>query len=105
MAVPFAEPDDLVFDRRTIAGPSALDLPGIHGRSMHIGPDDRVGGLGRARNAALDLRILDPRRQGREWLRRLIARLHFNTAPIDGAPIQPRWRTGLEPPEGQSDPL
>ena len=63
MAVALAEFDDLVFDRRTITRARARDLSGIHRRAMHVGANDVVRRRDRARDAALDLRILDPRRQ------------------------------------------
>ena len=81
MAVALAEADDLVLDRGAIARAAALDLPGIHRRAMHIGPDDRVGGLGGAGDAALDLRIFDALGQHRERLRRLVAGLHLAGSP------------------------
>ena len=81
MAVALAEADDLVLDRGAIARAAALDLPGIHRRAMHIGPDDRVRRLGGAGDAALDLRVLDPLGQHRERLRRLVAGLHLAGSP------------------------
>jgi hypothetical protein len=56
MAVALAEADDLVLDRGAIARAAALDLPGIHRRTMHIGPDNGVRSLGGAGDAALNLR-------------------------------------------------
>src|SRR6185312_14285922 len=79
--IALAEPHDLVFDRWTVARPPALDLAGIHWRAMDIRPDDLVSGGGRARDRALDLRVCDAVGQDREWLRRLVARLHLQPAP------------------------
>ena len=59
VAVAFAEPHDLVLDRRTIARPAAADLAGIHRRAMHIFADDPVRRRVRAGDAALDLRVRD----------------------------------------------
>ena len=54
--VAIAEADDLVLDRGAIARPGALDLPGIHRRAMHVGPDHLMGRRRGAGDAALDLR-------------------------------------------------
>ena len=64
-----------------------------------------MGGLGGAGDPALDLRILDCVRECRERLRRLIAGLHLQARPVDGAPIEPRRGAGLEPPEGKPEPF
>ena len=85
MPVAIAEPDDLVLDRRAIARAAALDLAGIHRRAMHIGPDHLMGRRRRAGDAALDLRRRDPVGQHRERLRRVVAGLHFDRRPVDGA--------------------
>src|SRR5581483_1340855 len=59
VAVALAELHDLVFDRRAVARTSAGDLSGVHRRAMDVGADDVVRRLGGARDAALDLRIVD----------------------------------------------
>ncbi len=105
VAVPLPETDDLVLDRRAIARAPAIDLAGIHRRTMDIRPDDGVGGLGGPGDAALDLRVLDPGGQGRERLRRLIARLHIQRGPVDGPAIETGRRAGLQAAEGKADPL
>ena len=105
MAVALAEADDLVLDRGAIARAAALDLPGIHRRTMHVGPDDGVGGLGGAGDAALDLRILDAFGQRRERLRRLVAGLHLQARPVDGAAVEARRGAGLQPSERKADAL
>ena len=103
MAVALAEFDDLVFDRRTIARAAARDLSGIHRRAMHVGADDLVRRFDRARDAAFDLRIVDARRQHRERLRRIVAGLHLEAGPIDGAAIEPRRRAGFQTAEGEAE--
>src|ERR1041384_7118061 len=60
VAVALAEADDLVLDRRTVAGPPALDLAGVHRRAMDVCPDHCMRRLSGPRDAALDLRRLDP---------------------------------------------
>ena len=101
--VALAEAHDLVLDRRAIARAAALDLAGIHRRAMHIGADDRVGRPVGAGDAALDLRVLDALGQRRERLRRIVARLHLEARPVDGAAIEPRRRAGLQPAERKAD--
>ena len=59
MPVALAETHDLVLDRRAITRAAAMDLPGIHRRTMHIGPNDLVRGRRRSGDAALDLPVLD----------------------------------------------
>src|SRR5262249_29251103 len=56
-------------------------------------------------NAALNLGVIDALRQHRERLRRLVARLHLHCGPVDGAAVKPRRRSGLEPPERESQSL
>ena len=56
VAVAIGEADDLVFDRRAIARPAALDPPGIHRRTMQIVGDDPVRLGGGAGDMAADLR-------------------------------------------------
>ncbi len=72
---------------------------------MHIGPNDLVRRRGRAGDGALDLRGFDTLRQGRERLRRVVAGLHFQAFPVDGAAIEPRRRAGFQPPEREAAAL
>src|ERR1700738_888404 len=105
MAVAIAEADDLVLDRRAIARPGALDLPGIHRRAMHIGPDHLMGCRRRAGDAALDLRRRDAVGHHQKRLRRIVAWLHFDRRPVDRAAIEP-WRgAGFQPPQREADAL
>ena len=64
-----------------------------------------MGRLGGAGNAAFDLRIADSFGQHGERLRRLVARLHFNRRPVDGAAVEPWRRSGLEPAQLKPEPL
>ena len=91
VAVAIAEADDLVLDRGAIARPDALDLAGIHRRAMHVGADHLMGRRRGAGDAALDLRRRDPVGHHRKRLWRIIAGLHFDRRPVDGATIEP-WR-------------
>ena len=58
-----------------------------------------MGRLVGAGNPALDLDIVDALGQHRERLGRLIPRLHLYRRPVDGMPVKPRRRSGLEPPQ------
>ncbi len=49
--------------------------------------------------------LLDALGQRRERLRRLVAGLHLDRAPVDGAAVEPRRRAGLEAAERKSEPL
>ena len=70
---------------------------------MHVRPDDVVRRLVGARDAALDLRRRDALGQRRERLGRLVARLHLDGGPVDGRPVEPRRRAGLEPAERKAE--
>src|SRR5690606_27105781 len=56
----------------------------------------------RTRDTAGNLRILDPVGEGREGLRRLVAWLHFDGAPVDAAAVEARGRSGLQTTERES---
>ena len=102
MAVAFAEFYDLVFDRRTVTRTATCDLAGIHRRAMHVVANDLVRGGNRARDAAFDLRIGDAFGQHRERFGRIVAGLHLDALPIDGAAVQPRRRAGLQAAEREA---
>src|SRR2546421_4357467 len=97
MTIPLTETDDLVFDGRTIPRATARNLPRIQRRTVNIAPDDLVRGGDRARNPAFDLAIDDRVGQHRKGFRRLVARLHLNRAPVDGAAVQAGRCSGLQP--------
>ena len=62
-------------------------------------------GVGGAGDAALDLGVVDALGQYRERLRRLVAGLHLERRPVDGAAVEPRRGSGLEPAERKARPL
>ena len=64
-----------------------------------------VRGVGRAGDAALDLRRLDALGEHRERLRRLVAGLHLDRGPVDRRAVEPRRRAGLQPAEREAEPL
>ena len=63
VTVAFAKLHDFVFDRWTIARAAACDLSRVHRRAMYVVAYDFMRGFDGARDAALDLHILDPRCQ------------------------------------------
>src|SRR5438046_307718 len=72
---------------------------------MDVVADDAVGGGGGAGDAALDLRRVDALGEYRERLGRVIARLHLDRGPIDGAAVEPRRGAGLKAAERKAEPL
>src|SRR5215470_14780927 len=105
MPIALAEAHDLVLDRGAITRPFARNLARIHGRAVDDVADDAVSGGVRARNAALNLGVIDALRQHGERLPGLIARLHLDCGPVDGAAVEARRRSGLEPPERKPQSL
>ena len=92
------EPNDLVLDRGTVARTHSFDPAAVHGRTIQVGFDQFVGPLVRPGYAACDLSVHSSRRQIREVLRLLVRLLRLELVPIDGSPIEPWGRAGLEPP-------
>jgi len=78
MALPVRKAHHLILDRGAVTRPAALDLAGIHRRTMHIGPDHLMGRRRGAGDAALDLWGRDPVRHDRKRLRRLVPGLHLH---------------------------
>ena len=102
MSVAIAELDDLVLDRGTIARTDTLDLAGIERGAGKIVADDPMGLRARARHPAFDLRIGDPGREVGEGNRVFVRRLALDALPVDRLAVEPRRRSGLEPPEPQT---
>src|SRR6478672_6278955 len=86
------ELDDLIFNAGAVARTNALDLPGIHRRTVHVLSNDPVRlccGEGDIAGHLLlrDLFSAEAERRGIG-----VARLHLKTLPINAAAIQPGWR-------------
>jgi hypothetical protein len=64
-----------------------------------------MGRLGRAGDAAFDLRIGNLVGQHRERLGRIVRGLHLERCPVDGLAVEARRRAGLEPPQSKAKPL
>src|SRR5262249_60358246 len=88
VALALLKANHLVFDRWTVARADALDRARVHRRAGEVRLDDGVGGLGRVRDVADDLRRDDPLGQEREWLRRGSATRCRQTIPTE------RWGHG-----------
>ena len=101
MAGLVGEPDDLVLDRRAIAGAPAGQMPAIDSAFAQILGDDPVRLFRRMGDAARDLGHGDPVGQEAEGYGLGVGRLHLQSVPGDGAPIQPGGRAGLEPTQRQ----
>src|SRR5580704_7756146 len=97
--------DDLVFDRWAITRTDGLNLPRVHRRTGDILANDaqrlRRGVRDVARNLAL--RELAGAKTERSGIG--ITGLRFETAPVDGAAIEARRRSGLEPASAQTETL
>ena len=67
---------------------------------------DQLVGVGRRRgDGAVDLWRLDTPGEERERLRRIVALLDLEAAPVDGAAIEPGRRSGLQAAEGEAQAL
>src|SRR5512142_2131508 len=97
------EPDDLVFDRRTVARARRFDLTRIHRRAMQIGADQVVRFGARVRQMAKYLREREPIGDDREWTRRFIAGRLLDPREVDGCLCDARRRSGLQTAEAEAE--
>ncbi len=97
MTAAFLEAHDLVLDRGTVAGAYALDGARVHRGAREIALDDGVGRGARMGDAADDLRRRDPVGEKREGPGRVVAVLHFEPVPANGAAVEAGRGAGLEP--------
>src|SRR6185437_8658428 len=94
---------DLVLDRGAIAGTDALDHAGEHGRSVEAAANDVVRPRGRMRDPAAHLpRMLFAAPAEGENRLGAIARLLLEARKVDGAAVDSRRRSGLEPPDREA---
>ena len=105
MARAVGEAHHLVLDRGAVARADALDLAGVQGRPVQVGADQVVPGRRGVGDVAHDLRLRDSFGQGRERLRRVVARLDLEAGVIDGPAVQARRRPGLQPAQAEADLL
>ncbi len=83
--------DDLIFNRRTVARAGRLNLPGIHGRAMHILANDGERFRRGEGDVATDLRPSDGFGAKAERRGFGVAGLLVKLRPIDGAAVD-AWR-------------
>ena len=102
VAGPVGEPHHLVLDGGTVPRPATLDAAAIDRRLRKALSDDPVGLRGRGRHPTGDLGIGDPVGEEGKGAGDGVRRLAVQTVPGDGAAVQPRRRSGLEPPHGQA---
>ena len=101
MAVTVAKPVNLVLDGRAIAWARCADSTCEHGRSVQIGPDGIMRGLGRPCDRAENLGVGAAFNERRHCPMICIRRLFFQACPIDGASIQTRRCSGFQPSHRQ----
>jgi hypothetical protein len=95
------EANDLVLDGRTVSRSSALDVSPEDGRSGEIRAHDPMGGLGGVGEVARDLGMGDAiGAEGERW-RGIVAVLDLETGKVDGARVQARAGTSLEPADAE----
>src|SRR5208282_5792450 len=102
VAFPLGKADDLVLDRRAVAGTDAFNDAGEQGRTVEAAADDVVGALVGVRDPAGQLpRVHGAVTHKREYRRRIVAGLDGELRKIDGSAVKARRRAGLEPPDRQ----
>ena len=103
MAFLVGELDDLVFDARTITRPDTDNSPSIKRRFFKIGPQQRVKPLVRITDVAGDLRQCTSGRPKREESGFGISTLFLESGIIDGLPVEPGRRAGLQTADAESN--
>ena len=101
------ELDDLVFDRRAVAGADRLNLPAVHGRAVHVFADDAVRLGSGERDVARHLRVMMGHLLGAKTERRRvrIAGLSFELRPVNCPAVEPRRSSRLQPASAQAQLL
>src|SRR5438477_5733854 len=96
--------DDFVFNRGAISRADGLDLPAVHGRAMHIFPDNAVGFRRSPGDVTRHLLIMMCNSPGAKtkWRRVGITRLDLKLRPVDSSAIQSRWSSSLKPASAQA---
>ena len=99
--------DDLVFNRRAVARTDGMDLSAVHGRTVDVFPDDALSFRSGPRDVARHLRIMmgDPPGAKAEGRRIVVAGLDLEARPVDGAAIEARRGSRLQPATAQAEPL
>src|SRR5690606_8522757 len=91
MPVFLRKPNALIFNARAIAWPYAADVAAVHGAAVQVGPYYLVRTFVSICDVTGNLGLRYAARGIAERLRRIIARLLLQRAPVNGTLIQP-WR-------------
>ena len=97
------EADDLVFERRTVSRPDALDLSVEQRRAINVGADQIADAIVRVEQITLHLRAIDFPSEKRKRDRWIVAALDAKRAAadlrceVDTLAIQARRRSCLQP--------
>ena len=102
MALLVGESDDFVLDRRAIARPGRLDLPGVHRRAVQIRADQLMRHGARVGQMTEHLRQLEPVGEDRERPRLFVAGRLLELRKVDGVLRHARRRPGLQPSEAEA---
>ncbi|AUW45057.1 hypothetical protein CUJ84_Chr004755 [Rhizobium leguminosarum] len=102
MSIPLSKFHQLVFDRRAITRPDALDLPGIHCRAHNVVDNDAVGRFGRPGHPAFDLWRGNRVCHKGEGDKLLVSSLSTDGLPVDRLSVQPGGCAGLQTSQPQS---
>src|SRR5258706_14101172 len=94
---------NLVLDGGAIARSHALDDPGVHRRTIQVPANDVVASRVRLRNPAGQLGgvQLTPAEVGK-YRYGIVTQLSLERGEVDRPAIQPRWRSRLQPTDGQT---
>src|SRR5262249_5811991 len=99
------ELDDLVFDAWAIPRTNALNLAGVHRRTMHILANDAMRLLRSEGDIARDLLLSDPASAEAEGRGIVIAGLHLEARPIDSPAIEAWRRSRFQPAAAKPEQL
>src|ERR1044071_7035809 len=103
MSLLLCEADDLVFDRRAVAGTCRVDLSRVHRRAMKVCADQLVRECARVCEPAENLRLLEAIGENRERTRTRVAGCVFESRVINGGLVDGRRRAGLQAAETQAE--
>ena len=96
MPIFIGKPHHFILDRGAIPWSVAANLAGVHRGAGKICPNQVMDANVGVRDVARQLVIGYSIRKKRKRLRIVIARLKFRGRIINSAPIESRWRAGLE---------
>ena len=99
------EADDLVFDRRAVARADGVDLPRVHRRARDVFADDAQRLRRGVGDVAADLALGNLAGAEAEGRRLGVAGLLLEARPVDGAAVEARRGSGLEPAAAQAEAL